>query len=255
MKPPVKDLRRPYISTQFHRELIPRGSVVETFLFYSGQLEFSLTDYERFVLAHTTRPPLHEFWACINDDASRVYEILTSDIFKFDNENMFEILQETWPTYPNPYVRSALFFLMNVCSEKGLPSSGNLNITNFNKHSLNRLKTYKKPSNLFITLDKEQELIDSIIETNPTDFLVFPLPSYDYNLFDHGTSVGFEETRVNHTRLLKKLSAIDKKWIVSYPHHEGAQELYKGFEQIMIDKYGKKTNSAAACEELIIVNF
>ena len=184
-----------------------------------------------------------------------MYEILTSEVFTFDNENMFEILQETWPTYPNPYVRAALFFLMNVCSEKGLPSSGNLNITNFNKHSLNRLKTYKKPPNLFITLDKEQELIDSIVETNPTDFLVLPLPSYNYNFFEHGTSVGFEDTRINHGRLFRKLSALDKKWIVSYPYHEAAQELYKEYDQTMIDKYGKKTTLIGACEELVIVNF
>jgi site-specific DNA-adenine methylase len=126
MKPPVKDLRRRYISSQFHKELIPRGSVAETFVFYSGQLEFLLTDYERFVMAHTTRPPIHEFWACIQKDARRVYEILTSEIFKFDNENMFQILQETWGSYPNPYVRSALFFLMNTCSEQGLLSFKNL---------------------------------------------------------------------------------------------------------------------------------
>lgn len=255
MKPPVKDLRRRYISSQFHRELIPRGSVVETFVFYSGQLEFSLTDYERFVMAHTTRPPIHEFWSCIHKDAARVYEILTSDIFKFDNENMFEILQETWPSYPNPYVRSAIFFLMNVCSDQGLLSSGQLDITSFNKHSLNRLKTYEKPANLFITLDKEENIVDTIVESNPTDFLVFPLPAYSYNLFEHGTSVGFEETRINHDQLFRKLDNIKKKWIVSYPYHAEAATLYKGYDQTMINKYGKPTTSIDTCEELVIVNF
>jgi hypothetical protein len=255
MKPPVKDLRRRYISSQFHKELIPRGSVAETFVFYSGQLEFLLTDYERFVMAHTTRPPIHEFWACIQKDARRVYEILTSEIFKFDNENMFQILQETWGSYPNPYVRSALFFLMNTCSEQGLLSSGHLDITNFNKHSLNRLKTYEKPSNLFITLDKEEDLISTIVESNPTDFLVFPLPSYSYNLFEHGTSVGYEETRINHDRLFRKLDSLTKKWIVSYPYHEAAANLYKDYNQTLINKYGKPTTSIEACEEIVIANF
>jgi hypothetical protein len=104
-------------------------------------------------------------------------------------------------------------------------------------------------------LDKEEDLISTIVESNPTDFLVFPLPSYSYNLFEHGTSVGYEETRINHDRLFRKLDSLTKKWIVSYPYHEAAANLYKDYNQTLINKYGKPTTSIEACEEIVIANF
>ena len=125
MKSPVKDLRSRHISNAYLRELIPRGSIVESFLFYSGQVEFSLCEHNRFVHAHTTNYPIYEFWSFLAKDADRIYGTLTADVFKFESENMYNILQERWPTYENPYVRAALFFLLNRCSSKGLPINCN----------------------------------------------------------------------------------------------------------------------------------
>ena len=97
MKSPVKDLRSKYLSIAYLRELIPRGSVSETYLFYSGQVEFGLASHGRFICAHTTNQPIYEFWQCLAANSRRLYDIITCPAFKVEDDNMFHILQETWP--------------------------------------------------------------------------------------------------------------------------------------------------------------
>ena len=63
---------------------VPAGSVVDSYLFFSGDLELSLAQYNRFVCAHTNKYAVYEFWHTLSREPKRIYEMLTSEKFKFD---------------------------------------------------------------------------------------------------------------------------------------------------------------------------
>lgn len=255
MKSPVKDLRSRHISNAYLREIFPPGSIVESFLFYSGQIEFSLCQHKRFVYAHTTNYPVYEFWSFLEKDATRIYGTLTAEAFKFDNENMYDILQERWPMYDNPYFRSALFFLLNRCSSTGLPSKGTLDTEKYTPAALNLLKNFKMPDNFYLELNKKQPIEETIVDTNQSDFLFLPIQNFDYNLFDEGYTLGHEETYIHHRRIKQKLDHIDKNWVVLYNYHRDVMPLYKDYNHTLINKYGRPTDNESAAEEIIIANF
>ena len=149
MKSPVKDQRSRYGSIAYLREIIPKGSVVETHLFYSGQVEFGLTSHGRFVCAHTTNQPIYEFWQCLAKNPRRLYDIISCPAFSIEDHNLFHVFQDTWPKWQDPYVRSALFYILNACSDKGMPSKGAFNKDKFHQFSISKLKTYRCPKNFF----------------------------------------------------------------------------------------------------------
>lgn len=254
MKSPIKDFTRKHKSHQLLRDMIPRGSVVDSFLFYGGDMEFSLAAYDRFVCAHTTNQPVYEFWDCAFKDPERLYNILTSDIFKFESDNMFEILQEYWPTYEDPYVRASLFFLLNRCSSTGMPSFGSLDPTNFTARTLLSLKSLKCPETLHLQRDKDEQFLNTLSHTRDSDYLLIAPGDFGLNLFEHGKSLAHEQTAVHHRKMHAKLSKIDKKWIVVYNYHAGVSRLYEGYEQVMINKYARSTNNVEECEEIIVAN-
>ena len=53
MKSPIKDSVNQFKCTTFLKKLIPQESVVHSFLFYAGELEFALGESKRFVYART----------------------------------------------------------------------------------------------------------------------------------------------------------------------------------------------------------
>ena len=56
MKSPIKDSINQFKCATFLKKIIPEGSVVHSFLFYAGDLEFTLAESQRFVCAHTIKP-------------------------------------------------------------------------------------------------------------------------------------------------------------------------------------------------------
>jgi hypothetical protein len=255
MKSPIKDSINKFKCTTFLKELIPKGSIVHSFLFYGGDLEFALAENERFVCAHTIKPVVHEFWECALEDPERIHQIVTSPVFTFESENMFPILQESWPTYKDPYLRSSLFFLLNRCSSNGLISSGELSDKNFNPVALSYLKRFN-PQNFHIVLDKESKFINALSKTD-ADYLLVPVGKFNYNLFDHGKNRGYETTIVNHKELAATLKEIDtdQKWIVVYNFHAELLKLYEDYNIAGLDKYGNPQKNSKLWEELVIANF
>ena len=257
-KSPVKELRTPNKSVAALKEMIPRGSVVESFLFFAGHIEFALADHDRFVHAHTVRQPVHEFWHTIGSEPERVHAMLTSEGFKrFDHPKIFDILKDTWVTYGDSAIRSALFFLLNHCSDSGLISSGQLDQSHFTPHSVRTLQNYKSPKNFFLELDKKPNFIDTIPTKSESDFLLIHPIRFDYNLIGEKTqeALGFEETYVHHHKMFKKLSELETKWIVVYNHHKEIFKLYKDYNIRMIDKHGRTTQAKDFCTEVVIANF
>ena len=46
------------------KEKIPPGAVIHSFLFYDGAMELNLASDARFIVAHTNRYVVYEFWRC-----------------------------------------------------------------------------------------------------------------------------------------------------------------------------------------------
>jgi hypothetical protein len=207
------------------------------------------------VVARTTNQLVYEFWECVIEDSDRIHQILTSDVLKFKDARMFEALQETWPTFQDPFVRSSLFFLLNRCSDTGFPSYGNLDISSFNPLSLSYLKRFKAPPNFHIKLIPE-EGIEKRLRSSTQDYLVVAPGAYKFNLFEHGAPKSYEETILNHDELYTALSSnTEQKWALVYNYHSRLSKLYQNYNQIMVNKYGAITKEKNECEEIIIANF
>jgi hypothetical protein len=235
--------------------MIPKGSVVDSFLFFSGELEFKLSESGRFMISHTCKMVIYEFWRCAVEDSKRIAAI-SEFLYPFEHEKIFYIIQENWPKYRDHFARSALFFILNRCSETGNISSGRFNDKNYNSIALSYLKKFNKPKNFFLQHDKTDNLIKAIDNTSQkSDYILLPIGKFSYNLFEYGKSKGYEITTINHKELNKYLNGIDKKWIVLYKKHPQLFQMYKQHNITMIDKYGRKTDDNDKCEDLIIANF
>ena len=255
MKSPIKDSVNDFnrlLPTL--REMIPKGSVVDSFLFFSGELEFKLSERERFIIAHTCEYVIHEFWHCAMIDSERIAEI-SKYLYPFKDEKMFHIFQENWPKYKDHFTRSALFFILNRCSETGWMSFGKFDNKNYNPIALSHLKKFE-PKNFFLQHDKTDNLIKAIDTTiRKGDYILLPVGKFSYDFFEYGKSRGYEMTIINHKELNKYLNGIDKKWIALYKKHPQLFQIYKQHNITMIDKYGRKTDDNDKCEDLIIANF
>jgi hypothetical protein len=259
MKPLIKDNLN-FKSLRVVKELIPKKSVVNSFLFYSGALEFNLAEDDRFISARTTRYVVYEFWRCVLEDpflvgsrAQSFFKLLGDDPH-FSNEKTFAVLQESWPKYEDPWTRSAYFFLLNRCSERGLISSGKLNIKYFNPLSVINLKSFAI-KNFHIHFDGDEDFIDTLDAPKEANYLFFPVGGYGYNLLERGKSKGHETTIIHHKKLYENLQEQNKRWVVLYKKHAGVFDLYNGYNIIMVDKYGRKTNRKDKCEDIVIANF
>jgi len=255
MKSPIKDSLNDFNkSLLILKSMIPKGKIIDSFLFFSGELEFNLSESERFVIGHTCKYVIHEFWYCAMTDPERIAEISNS-MYPFKDEKMFYIFQENWPRYSDHFMRSALFFILNRCSATGWPSFGKFEDRNFNPIALSNLKRFR-PKNFYLCHDKTDDLIKAIDQaTTKSDYILAPVGKFSYNLFEQGKSKGYEMTSINHKELAAYLDGVEKKWIVLYKNHLQLFKMYQKYNIVMIDKYGKTTEDKAKCEDLIIANF
>ncbi len=251
---PIHENINNFRSSRILKEMITPGSVIHSFLFFAGTPEFALAERGNFVAAHTTKYVIYEFWKCAQQDPETIVKMAESLFPHLNNEITFHILQESWPTYRNPILRSALFFLLNRCSESGLISAGKLDPLRYNPISLSHLKKFKI-DNFHLQLDSDENFINSIHHIKDADYLLFPIGRFNYNLFEYGKSKGYEMTTIHHKRFYEALRDVETKWIVLYKYHPEAYILYKDHNIMMLDKYGRQTKEKDSCEELVIANF
>tara|TARA_R110002020_G_scaffold96491_2_gene231034 strand:+ start:1159 stop:1926 length:768 start_codon:yes stop_codon:yes gene_type:complete len=237
------------------KQILPEGSVVDSFLLFDGAIELSLAQSNRFICAHTCKYVVYEFWDCALKNPSLIAQLFASKPFSsLFNKITFHILQENWPMYRDPYVRSALFFLLNRCSTTGALSSGDFTLTHLSAPAIVTLKNFKA-QNFYPVWDETNGLLDSLKGTHQGEYLLLPLGMFTYDFFGEGISRGHEETRVPHSRVKTTLDTIAKKWIVVYRCHPQVFKLYKDYNIRMINKYGNLVNNPEQCEEVIVTNF
>lgn len=249
---PIKEIVD-YKSTEYIKGLIPPGSIVDTFIFYSGKLEFNLAQSDRIVRAHTNRYVVYEFWHCMQEDPERIINIALHLHERRDAATMVH-MQDKWYSQKDHYVRAALFFLLNCYSHNGLISSGKLSFRNFGPLLINRIRNCSF-ENLRINFYKDEDPLNGLDYLEGGDYTILPMGKYRYNLFEEGKSYGHESTKLNHVDTKFKIDSLKEKVVVIYKAHDEVLKLYKDYNISMIDKYGNRVQDYDRCEEMIVANF
>lgn len=254
MRSPIKNRTCVNNASAAVRTLIPRGSIVNSYAFFDGKAEFSFAENDMFVNAHTDSIPIYHFWKVLEVDPRRVYEVVTCDDFKFEDEQMFTVLQNIWHENKSPLIKSSLFFLLNSYSKTGLVSSGEIHKEHFNPVSLSHLRRFKMPQNFHISYS-ESSIEELIGQSTSNEYNFINGGRFNYSLFEHGKSRGAEETLVNHRKIMKLFQESKKKIIVTYDFDEKVLSAFKGSSLSFVDKHGRITTNKETAEEIIVANF
>jgi len=245
MRSPIKNLKKKTNSISKVKEIIPKGSVVQTYPFYDGAIEFSLCESDRYVIGTTKSPVVHEFWTYAMRDPKKV-SLIADKIYPNLNENTFDLLRKNWHSYRDPYVRTALFFLLNRCSSLGMITHGELDMTSYNPISINELRTFKIENFHvnFLPEDKEYSTL------NNAEYNLFSPSNYYFDLLNTEQVVGLEESPFRHTEFLKNFK--DKPSVFIYQMHPGLLKI-KYYSKMFLDQYGRETKEGSA-KEVILYN-
>jgi len=250
LKPPLTELK----SATALKTIIPRGSAVHTTLLYDGKLELDLTD-GNFVIAHTNKYVIYELWRCLLEDPERVAAFVEY-MHPVEDQNIFYLLQENWPKYSDPFVRAGLFVLLNRYSETGLVSSGEMKIDNYSALSVNNLKRASPPDNLHLILDPEGDFFEPLNSLDSRcDYAVIPAGNYKPNFLLSEYKKSHEETNIDHERLFDFFKTTKNKTLLVYEHSKAVVKKYSDYNQYIVDRWGRLTESDKFSKEVIIANF
>jgi len=235
------------------KKIIPKGGTVNVPLFFAGHLELSLTSSGRRVRALTNKYVVYEFWKCAFHDPHRIIKI-SQFLFERRDSNMLYFLQEDWPTYRDPYLRSSLFFLLNRLSESGYQSQGSLNYDNYNPIATSRLKKLSS-QNLTLDLLSEENFLEPLQSRPQEEYILIPAANFSYNLLEHGKSQGWESTLINHQHLRDFLKETDKRTVIVYKAHGALGKFFEDFDKLYLTQYGIPTQDPSQAAEVLIANF
>ena len=94
MRTPIKDLRFKSKALPVLMSIIPPESKVETFLFFSGDIEVNLAAANRHVISHTTELPVYDFWLTLMDDADMLVEHI-KHLHPIPSQDVANVFQKT----------------------------------------------------------------------------------------------------------------------------------------------------------------
>ena len=215
-----------------------------------------LSAANRSVIANTNKYVIYEFWRCMLDDPGRVASIasfLDKSIMGTTNDIAIAA-QERWAEYKDPYVRAALFFLLNRYSENGQVSSGGIDTDRLNPIVIHRLKNFKA-KNLYLNFNKQENFLVSEKSSLKIDYNMISAGKFSYNFFEEGKSRGYENTQVEHKPIRQFLKATDDKTFLLYEFHPALKKFYSDFEIVHLDKRGNPTSDKEQTTGTIIANF
>jgi hypothetical protein len=236
------------------KKIIPEGSVVHSFLLYDGNIEVELSKSKRFVVAHTSRYVNYEFWKCLQADPERLSEVV-QHFSPIESDNIFDILQKQWAKYPDPFIRSGIFYLLNQSSDLNYISCGklveNLDLT----QEINKMKKYSN-ADLHVQLDQEENYMDAIenIQTE-CDYIFLPIGPISLNFLEDSKSEGLEQTKIIHKDVKHFLDTTEQKVVVLYQFSERVLQMYKDHTCLIIDQWGRLTDVKKFAKEILVANF
>ena len=244
MKTPIRNPLFKTKSNSLIESLIPVGSVVESFGFYSGDVEFYLANRSRFVSSYTEKDIIYDVWSTLLTDTTAVAEI-SSRILPFKDDKEFPLLQEEWSKFKNPDVRAALFYFLNNCSDSGYISKGNMDTTNYNPVSLSRLKKFTKPEHFH--LSKTENAIGQVKKSD-ADIVFAQFPKFIKSFLEEGINRGIEEESLSVESLAIALK--DKKYVLLTEPTKFLSHMFS-CNFTFVDQYGRKTTEQNAKEVIL----
>jgi len=244
VRSPIKNLKNQTNCFSAISELIPKGSVVDYYPVYSADLCIKLSESDRFVVAHTPNYVVYEFWACVMQDPDRISKIAEA-FYPNLNENTFDILKKNWYSYKDPFVRSALFFLLNRCSNLGMITQGELDTKNYNAFALRDLRGFKV-DNMHVNLLGEKK-----IEDFDKNISIINAGKYRVSFLENEQILGEEETEIKHRQLLKNMKS--HRAVIVFKAHRALLKT-PGYEKVLLDQYGRQTTDFEQTREIILHN-
>ena len=258
MKTPIKLPDREFKALSAVKKLFPAGSYIHSFLLYNAGLEIPLSTDGRYVISHTNKYSIYEFWTCLSLNPEQVQKVIEH----FDNiedKNIFYLLQETLPTYPDPYLRAGIFFLLNKYSKTGYVSRGKFDPSSYNPLALANLRRVSF-QNFMVTYNKEQDLIKNMknIKTR-CDYIFVPVGDFSLNLLRDKegdfNALAYDQTFVDTKALKQFITETDKKTAYLYHYKPSVAKFFKDQKLYFVDKWGRPTNEENKAKEVIVANF
>ena len=252
-KSPIKDPNN-FVSSDALKQIIPQDKKIDSFLLFSGELEFPLHAAGYDIHMHTNKYVIFEFWHCAKNDSYNIANQAIG-IHKRTHPQSIYHYQDEWPKYRDPYLRSALFYLLNRYSPTGTISHGDVRRENFSLLSTETLKRFNDFSeNLKLHYDKTEYFLDGLDKTEKSDFILLPIGKYSYNLIGKHSHRGYETYHVDHNKIKHRLNELGNDFALVYKKHPRLMDEFRGFNHVFVNKFGKITNRPELAEEVIIIN-
>lgn len=249
-------LRSPYQlnCAGFLKDFFSSRNAVHSFLPFSGALEISLLSAGFDVLMHTNNFPIYEFWSCYKTDpfkVARVAQSLHGDM----NADLVHTFQTEWIAQRDPYIRSALFFLLNRYSQTGTISSGNLSTENFRPTSLLPLQRCdKRMLDLKVNYYNTEDILAGIHNVQEDECAMIIPGKFSGGFMDLQYRDGHETYSYTHRNLKTAVQELNVPYVVIYKAHPGITHLYSDCDIIFINAAGEQTEYQKHAVEYIITN-
>tara|TARA_B100000287_G_scaffold395921_1_gene411142 strand:+ start:2745 stop:3269 length:525 start_codon:yes stop_codon:yes gene_type:complete len=163
------------------------------------------------------------------------------------NSKIFYMLQKKVYQPHDEFLRSALFYVLTLCAEGGLATSGRLEhgTPRFSPLRLMQLSKFEC-DNLTLEFNDYVEAIESANHQ-----IVCVPPPYIAGNFSKAVIIP-ENPQIDHNELAALMTK-KKDWLVLYNYHENLKKLYPENEMILLDSASRPTTKHEDAVEVIIV--
>ncbi len=197
--------------------------------------------------AYTEYRLLYDFWQCIQMDPGKLYQ-MASSFYPVREQKLFSMLQKKVYQPDDEFLRSALFYVLNHCSEQGSTTGGRLDpgTPHFNEMRLNQLASFEaQPFTL--------ELESYTTALDAGNYLVCAMPEYIKSNLAAAVVIP-ERPQLNHKKFAKMIKSRDVPgWILLYKYNKELLELYSGSEILMFTEAYRPTSNPDRAEEVLII--
>ena len=236
------------LAVSFLASQIPEGvdSIVTPFL-GGGSLELGLSARGYRVSAYTQYRLLYDFWQCIMTNPEKMYQ-MASTFYPIGEQKLFSVLQKKVYQPDYEYLRSSLFYVLNLCAEEGRATSGGMErgTPRFNQVRLSQLANFE-------TTPFQIELGDYPQALDTSDFLVCSMPDYMKVNLPNAVIIP-ENPQINHKKFKRLLEESNScGWALLYRYHEGLVDLYSDHQVILLGEGYRPTSNPSRAVEVMIV--
>jgi hypothetical protein len=226
---------------------------VHCYPFLTGDAELELLHGGRFVVGHTSKYVVYEFWRCLMTSPSRVAAVV-EHFAPLEEARIFYMMQRKWPEYKDPFMRSGLFYLLNYHSSSGLISSGKFVKRPLSPTALMRLKNFNPP-NFHVEFEQDEDFENIMSKVENDHYVLMNLGKYHFDILEGGISTGYEEARISHKKAKAFFKNTDRKCILVYHYHPRLLREYKGSNITLVNHNAQIVTDTSKCREVIIANF